>query len=120
MQEDKGARKRLIVEGTDDPEGLSCYRTYLKLNAEFFAAKNLESLDLKTVREAMDNVPSLCENRSFKQIIWEEFHEKESLKDRLVRQSPLMRENAIPLSRQNLKTPIIEREEIRECEDSVS
>ena len=61
---------RLIVEGTDDPDGPSDYIAMIKFDNKLLNHLMIDEID--TVEDLMDNVPIFCLNQKVKKILWEE------------------------------------------------
>ena len=62
----------LIINGTDDPEGLSMYKTVIKFDYHLLDSLKIDGIS--TIDQLMDNVPLFCLNSNLRQIFWEEFH----------------------------------------------
>ena len=50
--------KRLILDGTEEPDALSVYTMQMKFGLEFITTMGVEGIN--TVIDAMNNVPLFC------------------------------------------------------------
>ena len=94
--------RKMLFEGTDDPDGLSCYQVMIKFDERLIEQYNLN--EVKTVESLMDNVPIFCGCHRFRKLMWEEFHNPVPKGERLHKMHSFGRQNAI---RNNMPLSVI-------------
>ena len=68
--------KKLLIDGTDDPKGLSIFTLVIRFDNRLIEAMNFDKV--KTIEEFMDNVPLCCLNIKLKKLLWEELHNNQA------------------------------------------
>ena len=70
----KSDNERLVMEGTDDPDGISSYKTCITFDVRLITMMGVDKVD--TVDDMINNVPLfMLSSQVFKKILWEELHD---------------------------------------------
>ena len=65
---------KLVMEGTDDPDGIAPYTTAVTFNLRLITMLGVKKVD--TVDDLINNVPLfMLSSQVFKKILWEELHD---------------------------------------------
>ena len=65
---------KLVMEGTDDPDGIAPYTTCVSFDLRLITMMSVKKVD--TVDDLINNVPTFILNSQvFKKILWEELHD---------------------------------------------
>lgn len=111
--ENGGGSNKLIVEGTDDPEGKSDYIYIIEFGVQLIEAMMLD--EVETVGDLMNNVPLFCQSQKFKKILWEEIHQPAFVKTTSTIESPLKLPQGAILKEKSRPPAVIIEESIRDA-----
>ena len=65
---------KLVIEGTDDPDGIAPYTTLVTFDLRLITMMSVKKVD--TIDDLINNVPLfIISSQAFKKILWEELHD---------------------------------------------